>query len=29
MDMKNTEKTMDQIVALCKGRGFVLSLIHI
>ena len=23
MDMKNTEKTMDQIVALCKGRGFV------
>ena len=21
--MKNTEKTMDQIVALCKGRGFV------
>ena len=21
--MKNTEKTMDPIVALCKGRGFV------
>lgn len=21
--MKNTEKTMDQIVALCKSRGFV------
>ena len=21
--MKNTEKTMEQIVALCKGRGFV------
>ena len=21
--MKNTEKTMDQIVGLCKGRGFV------
>ncbi len=21
--MKNTEKTLDQIVALCKGRGFV------
>ena len=21
--MKNTEKTMDQIVTLCKGRGFV------
>lgn len=21
--MKNTEKTMDQIVSLCKGRGFV------
>ena len=21
--MKNTDKTMDQIVALCKGRGFV------
>ena len=21
--MKNTEKTMDKIVALCKGRGFV------
>ena len=29
--MKNTEKTMDKIVALCKNRGFVfpLSLIHI
>ena len=23
MMMKNTEKTMDKIVALCKGRGFV------
>ena len=23
MEMKNTEKTMDKIVALCKGRGFV------
>ena len=23
--MKNTEKTMDQIVALCKGRGYVYS----
>ena len=21
--MKNTEKTMDKIVALCKNRGFV------
>ena len=21
--MKNTEKTMEKIVALCKGRGFV------
>ncbi len=21
--MKNTEKTMDQIVSLCKGRGFI------
>ena len=21
--MKNTEKVMDKIVALCKGRGFV------
>ena len=21
--MLNTEKTMDKIVALCKGRGFV------
>ena len=21
--MKNTEKTMDKLVALCKGRGFV------
>ncbi|MBQ7097067.1 MAG: glycine--tRNA ligase, partial [Clostridia bacterium] len=23
--MKNTEKTMEKIVALCKGRGFVYS----
>ncbi|MBR2832240.1 MAG: glycine--tRNA ligase [Oscillospiraceae bacterium] len=23
--LKNTEKTMDKIVALCKGRGFVFS----
>ncbi len=23
--MKNTEKTMDKVVALCKGRGFVYS----
>ena len=23
--MKNTEKTMEKIVALCKGRGFVFS----
>ena len=23
--MKNTEKTMDKIVALCKGRGFIFS----
>ena len=23
--MNNTEKTMDKIVALCKGRGFVYS----
>ena len=23
--MKNTEKTMDQIVALCKGRGFIFA----
>ena len=23
--MKNSEKTMDKIVALCKGRGFVYS----
>ena len=21
--MKNTEKTMDKIVAFCKGRGYV------
>ena len=21
--MKNTEKTMDKLVALCKGRGFI------
>ena len=21
--MKNTEKTMEKLVALCKGRGFV------
>ena len=21
--MKNTEKTMDKIVALCKNRGFI------
>ena len=21
--MKNTEKTMDKMVALCKGRGFI------
>ena len=21
--MKNSEKTMEKIVALCKGRGFV------
>ena len=21
--MKNTEKTMEKIVALCKGRGFI------
>ena len=23
--MKNTEKTMEQIVNLCKGRGFIFS----
>ena len=23
--LKNTEKTMEKIVALCKGRGFVFS----
>ncbi len=23
--MKNTDKTMEKIVALCKGRGFVFS----
>ena len=23
--MKNTEKTMEQIVALCKGRGFIFA----
>ncbi|MDY3864151.1 MAG: glycine--tRNA ligase, partial [Eubacteriales bacterium] len=23
--MKNTEKTMDKIVALCKGRGFIFA----
>ena len=23
--MKNTEKTMDKIVALCKNRGFIFS----
>ena len=23
--MKNTEKTMEKVVALCKGRGFVFS----
>ena len=23
--MKNTEKTMDQIVSLCKGRGFIFA----
>ena len=23
--MKNTEKTMEKVVALCKGRGFVYS----
>ena len=29
--MKNTEKSMDTLVNLCKNRGFVyaLSLIHI
>ena len=24
-DMNNTEKTMDKIVALCKGRGFIFA----
>ena len=24
-NMKNSEKTMEKIVALCKGRGFVYS----
>ena len=24
-DMKNTEKTMDKIVALCKNRGFIFA----
>ena len=23
--MKNQEKTMDKIVALCKGRGFIFA----
>ena len=23
--MKNSEKTMEKIVALCKGRGFIFS----
>ena len=23
--LKNTEKTMDKIVALCKGRGFIFA----
>ncbi|MBR4942169.1 MAG: glycine--tRNA ligase, partial [Clostridia bacterium] len=23
--MKNTEKTMEQIVAFCKNRGFIFS----
>ena len=23
--MKNTEKTMEKIVNLCKGRGFIFS----
>ena len=23
--MKNTDKTMDKIVALCKGRGFIFA----
>jgi len=23
--MKNTEKTMDKIVALCKNRGFIFA----
>ena len=25
IDMKNTEKTMDKIVALCKNRGFIFA----
>ena len=25
LKMKNTEKTMDKIVALCKGRGFIFA----
>ena len=25
IEMKNTEKTMEKVVALCKGRGFVYS----
>ena len=25
VEMKNTEKTMDKIVALCKGRGFIFA----
>ena len=24
-EMKNTEKTMDKIVALCKNRGFIFA----
>ena len=24
-NMKNTEKTMDRIVALCKNRGFIFA----
>ena len=23
--MKNTDKTMDKIVTLCKGRGFIFA----
>ena len=23
--MKNTEKTMDKLVALCKNRGFIFA----